>query len=74
MNDWISKSLIVLFLAVLLMPFVRQFLGRGESCRRAAGDCAGGGCGNLLSLQETLGHNTIRFSQQPEISLDETSR
>lgn len=74
MNDWVSKSLIVLFLAVLLMPFAQEFFDQNESCRRSGGDCAGGGCGNLLSLQETLDRDTIRFSQQPEIPHDETSR
>jgi hypothetical protein len=74
MNDRISKSLIALFLAVLLVPVARQFLDRRDYCNLRSGDCAGGGCGNLLSVQETLDRNTIRFSQPPDAPFRKTSR
>ena len=74
MNDWFSKSLIALFLAVLLVPVAQRLCHSREYCNRTAGDCAGGGCGNLLLLQETLERDTLRFCQPQDLSLPETSR
>jgi hypothetical protein len=74
MNDWISKSLITLFLAVLLIPFAQRLFDGREQCRRAAADCAAGGCGNLRLVQETLDRNTVRFGQTQDVPPPETSR